>query len=543
MKDGSLVRHRTLRLGIETPRIFSPPLRPLTRETSHGFACIDFAEQVLKFRLMPWQKWLLIHALELLENGLYRFRTVIVLVARQNGKTLVMKILALWHLYVRGSKMVVASAQSLGKAEEAWREAVELAEDVPDLAVEIEDVVQKTNNKALVLKSRERYEPVATNRRGARGKSGDLVLLDELREHRHWESWAAATKSTLARPKAQVWCFSNAGDAMAVVLRYLRALAHQALGWPDGDADKVALEIGDDEDMDDVFDEDEINSLGIFEWSMKPGLPRGDRDGWAQANPSMNHTDIVEDVITERAIAAAMKEPRAVFEVEVLCRWLSTIDGGPYPPNSWAAGTDNTSEIAEGSPIAACIDLSWDRSMGYVAFCGYRADGKRHVEIVAQRAGTDWIVPWLRDRADLFDVVALQGTGAPVSSMLDELTAEVVSDDDDTPMFTVVPWAGTELGRASGAFYDKVTHKSENENGEQVADPLIFHTAQPVLDVAATSAAIKQAGDAWMIDRRKSPMDAAPLVAANGADWALDQIPEPEPESAYADPDWELTVL
>lgn len=531
MKDGSLVRHRTLRLGKETPRIYTQPLRPLTRETSHGFACIDFAEQVLGFRLMPWQKWLLIHALELLENGLYRFRTVIVLVARQNGKTLVMKILALWHLYVRGSKMVVASAQSLGKAEEAWREATELAQDIPDLAVEIEDVVQKTNSKALVLKSRERYEPVATNRRGARGKSGDLVLLDELREHRHWESWAAATKSTLARPKAQVWCFSNAGDAMAVVLRYMRALAHQALGWPDGDADKAALEIDDDEDQEDVFDGDEIDSLGIFEWSAKPGIPRTDRDGWAQANPSMNHTDIVEDVITERAIAAAMKEPRHVFEVEVLCRWMSTVDGGPYPPNAWAAGTDNASAIAEGAPIAACVDVSWDRSMAYVAFCGLREDGKRHVEIVAQRAGTEWVIPWLRERHDVFDVLALQSIGAPVSSMLDEFRAEV--DDDGEPLFTIVEWSGTELGRASGAFYDKVTNRSENEDGEIGADPLIFHTAQPVLDVAATSAAIKQAGDAWMIDRRKSPMDAAPLVAANGADWALDQIPEPEPASVY----------
>ncbi|WP_285189934.1 terminase large subunit [Rhodococcus sp. MEB041] len=542
MRRSSLANHQTIRLGCETPRIYTQPLRPLTPQTSHGFACIRFAENMLGLRLMPWQKWLLIHALELLENGLYRFRTVLVLVARQNGKTLVMKILALWNLYVRGAKMVIASAQNLGKAEEAWREAVEMAESVPELLVEIDDVVQRMNHKALVLVSKERYEPVASNRRGARGKSGDLVLLDELREHHNWESWAAATKSTLARPKSQVWCFSNAGDAMAIVLRYLRALAHQALGWPDGDADATALEVGDDEDDENVFGDDEADSLGIFEWSMEPGKPRGDRDGWAQANPSMNHTDIVEDVITERAISAAMRtDPRHVFEVEVLCRWLSTIDGGPYPPNAWAAGTDNTSSIAEGSPIAACVDVSWDRSMAYVAFCGQRPDGLRHVEIVAMRAGTDWVIPWLRERADVFDVLTLQATGAPVSSLLEALMAE--TDDDGSPLFPIVKWEGTELGRASGAFYDKVSHRAVGDDETSSFAPLLFHTAQPVLDVAATSAAIKQAGDAWMIDRRKSSMDAAPLVAANGADWALDQIPEPEPESAYADPDWELTVL
>jgi phage terminase large subunit-like protein len=67
--------------------VFTPPLRELTPQTSKGFECIEFAEDILDVTLLPWQKWLLIHALELLEDGTYRFRKVIVLVARQNGKS------------------------------------------------------------------------------------------------------------------------------------------------------------------------------------------------------------------------------------------------------------------------------------------------------------------------------------------------------------------------------------------------------------------------------------------------------------------------
>ncbi|MDK6989059.1 hypothetical protein QP332_23985, partial [Escherichia coli] len=79
--------------GKTEPRLWSQPLRELTPETSLGFEVIDFAEQILNVHLYPWQKWLLIHALELLDDGItYRFRRIIVLVARQNGKTMLVSV-------------------------------------------------------------------------------------------------------------------------------------------------------------------------------------------------------------------------------------------------------------------------------------------------------------------------------------------------------------------------------------------------------------------------------------------------------------------
>ena len=50
--------------GCETPRIYTPPLRELTPDTTLGFEIIDFAETVLQIDLIPWQRWLLIHAFE-----------------------------------------------------------------------------------------------------------------------------------------------------------------------------------------------------------------------------------------------------------------------------------------------------------------------------------------------------------------------------------------------------------------------------------------------------------------------------------------------
>ena len=90
------------RYGSEQPRIFTPPLRRLTPKTSLGFSAVEFAEDVLEMSLFPWQRWLLIHALETLPDGSFRFRNVVVLVARQNGKSTLSIVLSQWSMYVLG---------------------------------------------------------------------------------------------------------------------------------------------------------------------------------------------------------------------------------------------------------------------------------------------------------------------------------------------------------------------------------------------------------------------------------------------------------
>lgn len=494
----------TVALGCETPRIFTPPLRRLTPKTSLGFACIEFAEEVVGIDLLPWQKWLLIHALELLPDGTFRFRTVVLLCARQQGKSTVLQILALFFMYVRGVDLVIGTAQNLDIAEEVWQGAVDIAEDVPELAGEIEQVNRTNGKKALQLRQGERYKVQAANRRGGRGLSGDLVLMDELREHQSWDAWAAVTKTTMARPYAQVWAASNAGDASSIVLRHLRLMAHVAIGDPDNLRSDFADASPDDLDMDD-------ESLGIFEWSAHPDAFASDVKAWPQSNPSMGYT------ITERAIRSAYKtDPEWVFRTEVLCQWSSGSLEGPFPPGAWEAGVDPASSIPQGDRFMFGVDVSWDRSTAHVAAAGRRADGLVHVEVVASGPGTDWVAPWLAERAatDGLAGVAFQSKGAPVSSLADDIEATGIP---------VVPWTGADLGAGTGAFYDLVRAVQEN--------PVtgLRHRPQPVLDIAAATASMRPSGDAWVWDRKKSPNDIAPLFAVNAAVWALDSQVEPAP--------------
>ena len=128
----------------------------MTQATSAGFEAAEFAQDVLGIALHPWQRWLLIHALELNPDRTFRFRTVVVEVARQNGKTTLVQVLALWRMFVDGAGLVIGTAQNLDVAEEAWTGAVEMAEGVPELAAEIASVeITLARLLALVLLPRQ----------------------------------------------------------------------------------------------------------------------------------------------------------------------------------------------------------------------------------------------------------------------------------------------------------------------------------------------------------------------------------------------------
>ena len=515
---------RPKRYGSEVPRIYTPPLRKLTPRTSLGFSVIEFAN-LLGIELLPWQKWLLIHALELLPDGNFRFRTIVVLVARQNGKSTLSQVLALWFMYVFGFDLVIGTAQDLDIAEEIWQGAVDIAEDVPELAAEIARIVKVNGKKALELTTGKRYKVKAANRRAGRGLSGDLILLDELREHQSWDAWGAITKTTLARLVAQIWALSNAGDATSVVLRHLRKMAHAAIGDPDGIGDQAdAAPTSDDDDDDDIEDADP-DSLGIFEWSAPPGCDKWDRDGWAQANPSMNYT------LPERNIADACRtDPEWVFRTEVLCQWSDGSLEGPFPPGQWERGTDVDSAIPVEARVSYCLDVSADRTRSHIAVAGIREDGLPHVEVVASRVGVDWPARWFAERASVdhpLEVVA-QAKGAPVSSLLDDLRA--------IDGVEVVEWGGADLGIATQKLYDAVSSSALVETPDGVRREGLCHLPQPVLDVAAAVAVpriLTDGGMAW--DRRKSPVDIAPLVAVTGALWHALMREEPTARSAYED--------
>lgn len=462
-------------LGREQPRLFTPPLRRLSRKTSRGFEAIEFAEQVLGLVLHPWQRWLLIHLLELLPDGSFRFRTALVLVARQNGKTTLVQVLALWRMYVDGAPLVIGTAQNLDVAEEAWMGAVEIAEGVPDLAAEIAHVDKTNGKKQLRLETGERYKVAAASRRGGRGLSGDMVVLDELREHQTWAAWGAVTKTTMARAKAQIVCLSNAGDAQSVVLSTLRARSLAALN-------------GETDDLDD-------GSLGIFEWSAVDGCSMEDRQAWAQANPSLGHPNGISEAAIRSALAT---DPEAVFRTEVLCQWVDRVEPAVIDPDLWHSFA---SVVAEPERPVWSVEVPLGRASASIG-AAWMVGDRQHVEVVEEDDGVEWVVERLAALARKYAAqTVVVDVATEAKSLVEPLRlAGLLVEEVNGPTRPV----------ACAGLFDAAT------------SGVLSHDGSPELASAVALARWKDVGEgARVFSRRRSSGDITALYAVTLAHYGL----------------------
>ena len=522
-----------MRKGRTEARVYTPPLRDLTPDTSLGFEIIEFGES-LGFHLLPWEKWLLIHAFEITgdfeHEWALRFRIVLVLVSRQNGKTLVTTVITLYFLYILQVALIIGTAQELDQAEEAWDACVDAINADDELKEELVSAKYGNSGRKLKLSGGRRYITKASNRKAGRGKRAQLVIIDELREQTNWEAWNAVSDTTLAQAQVGLlWCTSNAGDSYSIVLRYQRFLAHKAIGDPDG----WCRDIADSMPLPPESDDDELDAEppAIFEWSAAPGRDLWDREGWQEANPSLGY-----GFLTERSLAASIRgKTERAARTENLCQFVESLAEPPFPVGSWDAGVDPESEVREGAPVYLAVDVADDRKHSAIAVCGRRADGEWHVEVAAYQSGIEWLADWLRDVADPIDPVpvAVQSKGAPVSSM-----AGVIAAIDGVEMFEV---AGADVAGFCGRFYDAVAALDPERKEDEGSDATpVRHRPQAALDMAATVAKTRLMGDsAWAFDRRRSPVDISPLVACAYAHGLATRVPDQQKkkkfESVYAE--------
>jgi phage terminase large subunit-like protein len=351
-------------LGSTTPREWTRPLVEgppgpcgcgcaLTPATSLGFAFETFCSGIVHKPLDPWQRWLSIHGLELLPDGRPRFRQILVLVARQNGKTELLVLLTLFWLYVLGVGMVLGTSTKLDYARESWLKAVRLARSVPDLRAEIESVRQANGEQEISTVGGSRYKIAASNEEGGRSLTVHRLVEDELRQHRDWSAHEAAENAMNAVPDAQAWAISNEGDDRAVVLT---ALKNQALAF-------IETGVGDPR-------------LGYFGWTAPDGCTPDDIAALAAANPNLGRR-IDAEALLGKAVRAreAGGEQEAKFRTEVLCQRVKTLVRRVIDPAAWARCADPASAPGEG--VVFAVDMSPAGAACAIAVAGRRPDGRR----------------------------------------------------------------------------------------------------------------------------------------------------------------------
>lgn len=515
--------------GCTQPRVFTPPLpgncNPLRADgcpcgcglnpdSSWGFECIAFLENVLHWVLIPYQKWLYIHALEkdAARTG-FRYRTLIILIARQNGKTQWLKGLGLWKLYLDGAEEVLITAQNLDLAEKTLAQVVADVKACKLTRREFRRYSQTNGKHRMILSpvpgsdKPRHWGTTPTTRKGGRSMSVDLAMLDELREHQNWQAWNAITPTTKARPRSLNVGASNAGDATSVVLRSMRNAA----------TEKIQAKKTDD------------TQIGFFEWSIPDDVDFTDPEFWPMANPAMGYLP----GHTQRDMQGVLEEMQdniAGFQTEYCCMWVDTLEPGILPAEDWKATTDPASKRDPNSPVWASLDVNFERTKAYIGVAAERPDGRWHNEVISAARGTDWVLPWFTDPKRLvedeqgpitvdgkryrskFAGVVIQARGAPASGLIEKLREAGVP---------VVELGGPDLTKSYGDYFDLLTQRR------------VRHRPSPALDEAAAIAQKKNLGDSWVMDRKQN--DCSAVITVVQATWGATKPVEPVQRSAYED--------
>jgi hypothetical protein len=462
--------------GHVQPRIFTPPLRELTPETSYGFAVIEFARDVLCEPLDPWQEWLVIHAGELLPDGRPRFRQVLVLVARQNGKTHALKVLGLYWQFVEMWPLILGMSTNLDYAREAWEKAVEAAEAVQILKPYVKNIRRANGEQCLETVDGSRYKIAASNRKGGRSLSIDRLVIDELREHDDWEAWNAAVPAMNARPHAQVFAITNQGDDKSVVLD---SLYDQAIAGSNP-------------------------RLGVFEWSAPQGCAVDDPEAWAAANPNLGHR-IDPDAISGDA-ARAVEQGGAVemgFRTEVLCQRVKLLNPAIHVP-SWEACKEPATMDDLRSRVALCLDVSPDSLHATLYAAAVQTDGRARVEVVAAWDGKDCLGKLRRELPGYVKQVRPRALGWFPKGPAAAIAADLEKRSGILPPSTKVSAITADTTAVCMGFSEQVTARQ------------IAHSDEPLLNVQVAGAERLKQGDQWRFTRSGSGhVDA--LYAAAGA--------------------------
>jgi phage terminase large subunit-like protein len=445
------------RKGATKPRLQNAPLKGASR--------IDEVKKFLvdcKLELLPWQEYVLTDLLKVDKAGKWRRKTNLLLVARQNGKTHLARIRILAGLFIFGEMNIVAMSSNRGMALDTFRKVVDVIEDNPHLMAQVRQIRVANGQESVELLSGARYEIVAATRDGSRGKTADLLYIDELREIDE-DSWTAAKPITRARPNSQIFMTSNAGDAFSSVLNDLRS---RALSYPPA-------------------------SLGFWEYSADDFAKITDKDAWYQANPALGYL-IDEETIAEAIATSSVEASRT----ETLCQWVSALKS-PWPYRAFEDLTVQDLKIEPGTATIFGMDISVNKKMASLVAGQVREDGKIAVGVIAQFESQVAI-----DELKMaIEVNEWANKYRPRMICFDKYSSMSVAERLAQSGHKIQDMSGTVFYQACSDLYDALVNAR------------IVHIGQASLVDSMNNCAAKETDAGWRIVRRKSAGDVSAAIS------------------------------
>lgn len=501
-------------LGRTEPRLWTPPLVSgppgpcgcgcaLTPETSVGFDQDDFARYVLRQPLDPWQRWVVIHAGELLPDGKLRFSIVLVLVARQNGKTELLVVLSAYWMFVDAVPLVLGMSTKTEMARESWDKMIKLVQRTPGLD-HLRSIKKwyKTGagSETAETLAGSRYKITAANDSGGRGMTIHRLIMDELRHHDDYEAWDAAvpagSAASMTRYGFQAWGISNAGTDSSVVLNEQRELALKFIETGEGDGDTA-----------------------LFEWSAPEGSDLLDVNALAQANPNLGRRIPLRTILGwARAAKLGGTAKLAGFKTEHMCVHIKSFDSA-VDHEAWAKSfVEGDLRPLDKSRIAFCLDVSPDNQHATLAAAAVLADDRVRVEVVKAWEGVAGVESLRRELRSWIDRRKPQTLGylpnGPAAALVADLRERKGRYGWPPPGVTLTE-IGSEVSAVCMGF------------AQQVGAGQVVHDNNDLLNDHVRNANKLFTGDVWRFSRKKGEGNCDAAYAAAGALHLARTLPTP----------------
>ena len=445
-------------IGAVKPRLHTPLLKGASRIEEVA----KLADQI-GMPLLPWQRFVLEDILRIDKEGMFIRKTSLVTVARQSGKTHLARMRIFAGLFLFDEKSIIAMSSNRNMALDTFRQVANTIEDNDFLKAQVRRIRYANGQESITLLNGARYEIVAATRDGSRGKTADLLYIDELREISE-EAFKAATPTTRARPNSQTLLTSNAGDAFSTVLNDMR---ERALSYP-------------------------AKSFGFYEYSA-PIQARQDIHNtkyWAMANPALGHT--VTEAAIQESIATNSIETTLT---ETLCMW---IDSQVSP---WTFGAIEATSLSDLIlPVGAMTVLAFDVSPSK------RSGALVGAQIVEGKIAVGLIETYTSEVA--IDEVKMASQVhewamkyRPVSIGYDKYATASIAQRLTQSGHKLVDISGQSFYQACGELSDALSNLR------------LVHSGQPEWVASMNNCAMKTNDAGWRIVRRKSAGDVTAAIA------------------------------
>ncbi|CAB4158529.1 Terminase large subunit, Lambdalikevirus-type [uncultured Caudovirales phage] len=459
--------------GATKPRLQSVPLKGKNKLDDVKQLC-----EIIKMPLLPWQEHVLKDMLTVDSKGKWIRKTNLLLIARQNGKTHLARMLILAHL-IKWETNVLIMSSNRSMALDTFRQVTDILENNDHLKGFVKQIRYANGTESIEMLNGTRLDVVAATRDGSRGRSvNGLLFIDEVREISE-EGFRAATPVTRAHPNSHTLLCSNAGDAFSTVLNDLR---ERAISYPP-------------------------KSFGFYEYSAPQYCKIDDRNAWAMANPSLGYT-ITEEALEEAIATSPIENTRT----ETLCQWIDSLSS-PWPHGILEETSDSTLEMTAGAYTVFGFDVSPSRRNGSLVAGQILPDGRIGIGILetySSQVAIDELkmAASIKGWADIYK---------PRLVCFDKYATQTIADRLSQSGVMVEDVSGQQFYKACGDLLEGlVNHR-------------VVHNGQAELIQQMNNCAAKVNDSAWRIIKRKSAGDiSAPIGLAMVVSKLM--LPQPKPQ-------------